>query len=132
MTLQLNQALKGSLTLTARGRLAIDDVADLYENDDYLARRKAQTAYEQERPAYWTTATYHDQRACQLQIVVHEMPLPRALKFAYKLGDYIAALDRLIPLNEQAAIAMTVQYAEYGVWRDVEELLARRYARRRS
>jgi hypothetical protein len=43
------------------------------------------------------------------------MTLPNALRQAYHGGDHIAALDTLIPLNEQAAIAMTVQYAEYRI-----------------
>jgi len=129
MTLHLKEALTGSLSLTAAAKLAIEDAIDLYQNEDALGRRKAIAAFEQDRPAYWTTAGYHNQKACALQVAVHEMPLPKALKMTYRGGDYVAALDTLVPLNEQAAIALTVQYAEYGLWRDIEEVLARRYRR---
>jgi hypothetical protein len=129
MTLHLKEALTGSLSLASAAKLAVEDAIDLYDNEDALARRKAIAAFEQDRPAYWTTAGYHSQKACALQVAVHEMPLPRALKMIWRGGDYIAALDTLVPLNEQAAIALTVQYAEYGLWRDIEEVLARRYRR---
>jgi hypothetical protein len=104
----------------------IDELSDRFENEDALARRKATNAYTHDAPAYWTRASYHAQKACALQIAVHETSLPNALRQAYHGGDYIAALDTLIPLNEQSAIAMTVQYAEFGLWRDVDELLSRR------
>lgn len=104
----------------------IDELSDRFENEDALARRKATNAYTHDAPAYWTRATYHSQKACALQIAVHEMTLPRALTMTYHGGDHIAALDTLIPLNEPAAIAMVVRYAEYGLWREVDEMLARK------
>lgn len=130
MTLVLREALTGSLSLTAAARMAINDASELYDNEDALARRKAQTAYEQDRPAYWSTATYHAQRASQLQIAVNEMALRKALACTYKPGsDWIAALDTLVPLNVKAATALSVAYADYGLWRDEPELLLRRFRR---
>lgn len=107
-------------------RRLIDAVADAYENEDALARSKAQAALEVNQPAYWSKASYHSQRACQLLLRVHETSLSNALRSTYHGADHVAALDRLIPLNNQAVIALSAQYAEYGSFREVDELLARR------
>jgi hypothetical protein len=122
----LEGALRSSVDLTAKAKQIVDAVSDLYENEDAQARRKAVAALEQDRPAYWTTASYHSQRACQLQVRAHETSLPNALRSTYHSADWVAALDRLVPLNEQAAIAVAVQYEEMGTFRDIDELLARR------
>jgi hypothetical protein len=49
-----------------RRRLAI--AIDLYGNDDALARRVVLSALAAGRPAFWTTAGYHSQKACVLQL----------------------------------------------------------------
>lgn len=113
--------------LWLEAKILIDRLSDQFENEEALARRKATNAYMHDAPAYWTRATYHSQKACALQIAAHETSLPNALKQAYgPYGDFIAGLDTLIPLNDGAAIAMVVQYSQYGLWRDVDELLRRR------
>ena len=130
MTLHLKEALTGSLSLTAAAKLAVEDAIDLYQNEDALGRRKAIAAFEQDRPSFWTSASYHNQRACALQVAVHEMPLRKALACTYKPGsDWIAALDTLVPLNLKAATTLSGAYADYGLWREEAELLARRYRR---
>ena len=99
---------------------------DLYDNDDALARQAALAAHARGHGAYWTKASYHSQRACQLQLAANQMALRSALRAAFKPGsDWIAALDTLVPLNSHAASALAAEYAEYGLWRDESELLAR-------
>lgn len=132
MTPHLAEALRVSIDLTAQARMAVEDAISVYDNDDAVARRLALAAFEQDRPAFWTTATYHSQKASLFQQAANYKPLLEALHYAYNRGDdYIAALDTLVPLNDQAALAMVIRYSDYGIWRDTEELLARRYRRMR-
>lgn len=125
----LTDTLRRSISLTASAKALIDEVADLYDNDDWNARRVATAALEAERPAYWTRFGYSAQRACLLQLAANGMSLTDALKGTYHYADRVAGLDSLVPLNDQAAIALAAQYSEYGVWRDVDELMARRERR---
>jgi hypothetical protein len=112
------------LGIEAEHRLA--DAIDRYDNEDALARSVALAAHARGDAAYWTKASYHSQRACQLQIAANQMALRNALRATYKPGsDWVAALGTLVPLNSLAAAAVAAEYAEYGVWRDESELLAR-------
>jgi hypothetical protein len=133
MTVLLRGIAEPAAELRADVDRRLARAVDLYDNDDALARRVALCAHERGDPAYWTKASYHAQRACQLQIAANEMPLRNALRLVYKPGsDWIAALDTLLPLNGKAARALAAEYADYGLWRDEPELLARSSHRVRS
>ena len=60
------------LVEVARGKLAA--AIDSHHNDDALARRRALAACAAGRAAFWTTATYHRQKACTLQLAAHTLP----------------------------------------------------------
>jgi hypothetical protein len=112
----------------ACARLAV--AIDLHENDDALARRHALAACGAGRPAFWTTASYHSQKACALHLAAHTLPtLQTALADAYgfDLGTdaQAAALDTLIPLNPAAVAALALAYAALGRWREIQDLEAR-------
>ena len=126
MSVLLHRIPEPTITLAAEVDRRLASAIALYDNDDELARRVALAAHARGEAAYWTKASYHAQRACQLQIAANQMPLTNALRMVYKPGsDWIAALDTLLPLNSPAAMALAAGYAEYGLWRDEPELLAR-------
>jgi len=123
-------AVACSVELSREAQRLIDAAADLYDNDDYRARRIATGCYAEARPAYWTTASYHAQRHCDLQLSANQMRLPNALRFSLRPGDdFLRALDTLVPLNPGAAAALSAAYAEYGSFVPDEELLERRVRR---
>ena len=126
----LAETIRGSADLAGEARRLIDSVADLYDNDDFRARRIATACYEQARPAYWTTASYHAQRYCDLLLSANQMRLAGALRMSLRPGDdFLRALDTLVPLNGQAAAELSSAYADYGSFVPDEELLARRERR---
>jgi hypothetical protein len=103
---------------------------EIHDNDDALARREALAACHAGRPAFWTTASYHSQKACTLQLAAHASPtLEAALDDAYGSGlgpdAQAAALDTLIPLNPPAVAALALAYLRLGRWRDIQDLEAR-------
>jgi hypothetical protein len=103
---------------------------EIHDNDDALARRQALAACTAGRPAFWTTASYHSQKACALHLAVHTLPtLEAAFDDAYGSGvgsdTQAAALDTLIPLNPPAVAALALAYIRLGRWRDVQDLEAR-------
>jgi hypothetical protein len=103
---------------------------ELCGNDDALARRSARAACNDGRPAFWTTATYHSQKACVLHLAVHTEPtLEAAVECAYgpHTGTELrhAAFDTLIPLNAAAMEALALAYARLGRLPDVAELETR-------
>jgi hypothetical protein len=123
-------ALNLARDLAAEARMHLGDAVELYDNADAIGERVALAAYERGDPSFWSTASYHAQKMALLQIKANQMPLLAALKHAYGAGaDYLAALDRLVPLNYAAAREMSKLYSEMGLWRDEEELLARRLRR---
>jgi hypothetical protein len=102
----------------------------IHDNDDALARRQALAACAAGRAAFWTTASYHSQKACALQLAAHSFPtLEAALDDAYGPGPgtdtQVAALDTLIPLNPPATAALALAYVRLGRWRDIQDLEAR-------
>jgi hypothetical protein len=112
----------------ARRRLAV--AIEIYGNDDALARRVALGALAASRAAYWTTARYHSQKACALQLAVHAQPsIEAALNYAYSPGKdadvRLAALETLVPVNLQAAEALVLAYTSLGATDDVRALQAR-------
>jgi len=133
VTVLLREILEPPVNLGTEVEQRLADAVDLYDNDDTVARRVALTADARGDAAFWTKARYHSQRACQLQIAANQMPLRNALRATYKLGsDWVAALETLLPLNGKAAAALAAEYAEYGLWRDEPELLARASHRART
>lgn len=125
-----SDAAAGSLELSQQARRLVDAAADLYDNDDFRARRLATACYADARPAYWTTASYHAQRHCELQLSANQMRLANALTFSLRPGDdFLRALDTLVPLNAAAAAALSEAYAHHGSFVAEEELLERRVRR---
>jgi hypothetical protein len=117
-----------ALVEDACGKLAV--AIDTHNNDDALARRHALSACAAGRAAFWTTASYHSQKACALQLAAHTSPtLEAALDDAYGSGlgtdAQTAALDTLIPLNPPAVAALALAYVRLGRWRDIQDLEAR-------
>lgn len=112
----------------ARRRLA--SAIETHGNDDALARRVALCAITAGRAAFWTTARYHSQKACILQIAIHaQSSIEAALDYAYSPGEAadfgIEALDTLVPLNHLAAEALALAYARLDATCDLDALLAR-------
>jgi hypothetical protein len=100
----------------------------IYDNEDALARRLALQAAAAGRPAFWTTAGYHSQKHCALQLAVHGQPtVEAALDQAALEGSEarLAALDTLVPLNRPALAVLALAYAGLGRWRDIADLEAR-------
>ncbi len=120
-------------------RMLISDCIKLYDNDDSLLRRYANQAFAKGEAAYWSVATYHSQKAAQLANRANYLPkdndgayLLQAGIEAYgnaSFGTRIEALDTLIPLNERAARDLAQAYADTGIWKDEDQLLARRLRR---
>jgi hypothetical protein len=116
-----------------RRRLA--DVIELYDNEDCVSRDWTVEAIVAGRPAFWTSATYHSQRACNLHLdVVAGASIQQALEAHYPVRlnhSRESALDTLIPLDRRAAAALSQAYADLGIWRDDDELELRRTSTRR-
>jgi hypothetical protein len=114
--------------LTGRQRLNV--AITLYANDEAFSRERALDAYIEGRPAYWSTASYHSQVACQLLDAANLMsPLDAALGIipAHKRRNIEGYLDTLVPLNRAAAVELSRAYSAHtGSWRDEPELEARR------
>jgi hypothetical protein len=120
-------------------RMLISDCIKLYDNDDSLLRRYAHAAYDAGRAAYWTVVSYHSQKAASFANRANYLPqdhdgayLLQAGIEAYGNASYgtrIEALDTLIPLNERAARDLAQAYADTGIWKDEDQLLARRLRR---
>lgn len=85
---------------------------------------------------------YPEQRASQLiddcvALYGNDDPDMRAMAIAefsagrpaYWVIEDDTSLDSLVPLNRAAADQLSKQYANYGIWRDPDELEMRRYGR---
>lgn len=111
-------------------RRRLQEAIDLYGNEDALARRYALAACDDGSPAFWTTAAYHSQKACVLQLAVHRQPtLEAAVAYAYGpqpgTDVLLAAFDTLIPLNMSAVKTLARAYAGLGQCHGVGELESR-------
>jgi hypothetical protein len=122
------------LTLTLEraahdGTRRLKKAVAIYGND-FSDKQKALDAFAAGRPAYWTTVSYHAVRAVSLMIAVNRgVEILAALESEYRHcsnDQKLAALDTLVPLNAEAAEALSQAYARFGLWRDAEELEMRR------
>lgn len=113
------------------GYEALRQVVDLYDNDDTVSLDYAEQAFDDGRPAYWSTASYHNQVACCLLNAANLMhSLDAAIDSVvrpHKRDRLEAYLDTLIPLNADAETELSLAYARHtGTWRDEHELARRR------
>jgi hypothetical protein len=111
------------------GYEALRQVVELYDNDDSFSREKAEEAFNEGRPAYWTMSSYSDAVSCLLVDAANMMhSLDAALDLHVKADKRIEQfLGRLVPLNEEAAQELSEAYAKHtGTWRDIPDLLTRR------
>lgn len=123
---------------TMTGRMLISDCLKLYDNDDALLRRYVLQNFENDRAAYWTNCSYHSQKFASFAHNANfaanggeedYLDVAAAVAFAPHRGQTVPLIqfyDTLIPLNERAARDLTEAYAKAGIWRDEDELLARR------
>ena len=110
-------------------RRALDDAIEIYQNEDAVAREQCIEAIASGRPAFWISRQYHDARANALRYdatktgdVVGSM---LALYPPHRRDSRKSALDSLVPLDRRAAVALSLAYAEIGLWRDEPELMLR-------
>lgn len=99
-------------------------VMELYQNEDTNDRRIVVEVIVEGRPAFWTTANYHDQKARNFFMSCMRMPIPDALVKHYgpDIVGHPHQLDKLVPINRQAVEALRLAYDRIGVWLEPEEL----------
>lgn len=90
---------------------AVKALSILHNNQDDLSARSAIRAAGEGRPAFWTTARYHDQRARNFLDEANNLPLAVALKLRKQSSTWVAGGERLIlatliPLNTEATKAL--------------------------
>lgn len=89
---------------------AIAGLATLHDNLDDISAKSAIRAAVEGRPAFWSTARYHDQRARNFLDEANNLPLADALNLRKQSstwnGDARGLLNTLIPLNAEAAKAL--------------------------
>lgn len=123
-------ALTGSEKSPREGQRRLYAAIALYGFSDSVSVDHAFEAYFEDKPAYWTTADYHSQRAIGLMDALNrgcEFGIALAANYPAHCTKYRpSALDTLVPLNIKAANALVKAYDALGIWRDVEELEARR------
>jgi hypothetical protein len=122
--------LTGSEKSPREGQRRLYAAIALYGFSDSVSVDHAFEAYFEDKPAYWTTADYHSQRAIGLMDALNrgcEFGIALAANYPAHCTKYRpAALDTLVPLNIKAANELVKAYDALGIWRDVEELEARR------
>ena len=128
--MKADAAMPAVRALAGNGAQSLAAAIGIYDNDDALGRRYALAACAAGRPAFWTIAGYHSQKACALQLAVHTLPtLEAALDDAYGPNQgtelQLAAFDTLVPLNRPAVAALALAYPRLDRWRDIEDLEAR-------
>lgn len=92
----------------------------------------AVAAFEAGRAAFYSTASYHNQRAlCLCDTANMTGDLLGAMRSEYRYRDDARAsgLNALVPLNDEAMSALIAAYSAIGVWRDAYELEARRFGK---
>lgn len=131
----LADTLAQTETSPREGLRRLNAAVELYRNNDSVSREHALDAFFAGKPAYWTTATYHSQRAMGLMDALNkgcEFGIALAANYPAHCTKYRpGALDTLVPLNRLAANELSEAYEDYGTWRDAEELEARRLRRTR-
>jgi hypothetical protein len=112
------------------GRRRLYAAISLYGFSDAVSMDHALEAFFEDKPAYWTTADYHSQRAIGLMDDLNrgcEFGIALAANYPAHCTHYRpSALDTLVPLNIKAANALVKAYDALGIWRDAEELEQRR------
>lgn len=126
----LADTLAQTETSPREGLRRLNVAVELYRNNDSVSREHALEAFMAGKPAYWTTATYHSQRALGLMDDLNrgcEFGIALAANYPAHCTKYRpGALDTLIPLNRRAAVDLVKAYDALGIWREVDELEARR------
>ena len=97
---------------------AIRALGELYDNADTPREAAALAAARQERPAYWTSARYHNQAALLVAQFANERGLATALRLwsddgypsASRHSSYL--LSTLVPLNPAASAELHETIAE--------------------
>lgn len=104
-------------------------LALLTSTSDTEAERTVADRLASHQPAFWSLATYSDQRGIILRELSNDVGAVRALEAVNVRGDLygftVAHLDRLLPLNNAAARQLMSAYMRLGTWRDEDELSAR-------
>ncbi len=111
------------------GRQRLDDACTIYRNEDYTSREKALDAFTEDRAAYWSMVTYHNQRGCRLLDALNGgFTIAQAIHAHWNRSDedQMEALGALVPLNAKACEALSLAYAAMGTWADDGELEMRR------
>jgi len=103
---------------------AIRALGDLLRSSDSVCEDLAIEAAQNGRPAYWTSATYHNQAAVRFAQLANSMRLDDALA-ACAIPDVEAASPReliasLVPLNPRAR--ETLAEARRRLWRDLSAM----------
>lgn len=109
---------------------ALDDAIAIYGNPDGADRSQCVEQIIRGRPAFWTSASHHDQRALGLRYSATQtgsvVDAMHSIYPEHRKQQREAALDTLIPLDWRAVNSLALAYAECGVWRDDAELARRR------
>lgn len=132
----LVSALSASERSPAEAVRRVDRAIARYGNPDDFARPLAIAAFTAGKPSWWTTQTYHNQRAKRLltAILCRGVAIEDVFAEAYptwlETKVRIGGLDDLVPLNILAANELSETYEMFGLWRDAGELEARRLVKR--
>lgn len=108
-------------------------LAQRIDNDDSYSRDLAVANLVAQRPAFWSTARYHNASAGIFRAVVNELAsIKGAIEecrrfYVHSPRDWARAelLDDLLPLNPQAVRELIGAYQAIGTFRTAEELMAR-------
>lgn len=117
--------------LEVQARDALNAAVARYDNACSVRREHAFDAFCEARPAFWTSARYHDQFAMGLLYPLNKegLSVADALAFVYPAhhaDKRMAGLDSLVPLNAKAVAALADAYEAIGTFRDIDELEARK------
>lgn len=122
----LANALRGVSASVQAPEITLKRAIERCDNGYTLQAERALAAIHAGRAAYWNTSNYHDASGGILLDALNgglTFATGLARAYRYKSDDEkIAALDRLIPLNRQAANELSEAYEEFGTWRDAVEL----------
>ena len=132
MTAALHQTFETARPVEAEVRAMIERIVVNQggDRDDGMTDR-AVAAYLAGGPAFYTTARYSHATACCLcntANLTRDVIAAVRTEFGFHRSDADRerGLHTLVPLNMAGAEALSAAYHRYGVWRDADELLARR------
>jgi hypothetical protein len=112
-------------------RRMLDTIIAIYGDKvrDNGMEERAIEAFVAGRPAFYTSASYHNARALCLCDTANETgDICAALRTEYRYADSFRAtgLNALIPLNDLAAAELVAAYSSIGTMVEIDELVARR------